>query len=107
MTLALLINRRDDILLLFQHFLAQNEAELGAFARTWAIGLRLPEKTQYHAADGRPLHMTVAEFDRAVIENTLRAVGGIVFRLEQLLATPRKTLYDTLNGYGLRPKDYR
>jgi two-component system, NtrC family, C4-dicarboxylate transport response regulator DctD len=134
LTMAPLVNRREDISLLFHHFLAQNEAELGlphregpegvwqylqthnwagnireleAFARTWAIGLNLPEKTAHHAVDARPLHVTVAEFERTVIENTLRAVGGNVLQLEQELGTPRKTLYDKLNRYGLRPKDFR
>jgi two-component system, NtrC family, C4-dicarboxylate transport response regulator DctD len=38
---------------------------------------------------------------------TLRAVGGNILRLEQSLDTPRKTLYDKLTRYGLRPKDFR
>jgi two-component system, NtrC family, C4-dicarboxylate transport response regulator DctD len=134
LAMAPLINRREDISLLFYHLLAQNETELGlphrevsegvwqylqthnwagnvrelqAFARSWAIGMNLPEKEAYHAVDGRPLHVTVAEFERTVIENTLRAVGGNVFQLEQALGTPRKTLYDKLSRYGLRPKDFR
>lgn len=134
LTMAPLINRGEDISLLFHHFLAQNESELGlphrqvpesvwqylqthhwpgnireltALARTWAIGLNLPEITAHHAVDGRPLHVTVAEFERAVIENTLRSVGGNVFQLELALGTPRKTLYDKLSRYGLRPKDFR
>jgi two-component system, NtrC family, C4-dicarboxylate transport response regulator DctD len=132
--MAPLINRREDISLLFHHFLARNETELGlphrevpegvwqylqthdwsgnvreleAFARTWAIGLNLPERTAHHAIDGRPLHVAVAEFERTVIENTLRSVGGNVLQLEQALGTPRKTLYDKLSRYGLRPKDFR
>lgn len=57
--------------------------------------------------DGRPPHLTVAEFERTVIENALRAIGGDVLGLEQALGTPRKTLYDRLKRYGLRPKDFR
>ena len=132
--MAPLARRREDIAALFRHFSVQYEAEFGlghrritddvwqhlqthewtgnvreleAFARTWAIGLPLPNKKAQSAVDGRPLHLTVAAFEQTVIENALRAVGGDVLRLEQLLSTPRKTLYDKLNRYGLRPKDFR
>jgi len=71
------------------------------------IGLHLPDKGAHIAVDGRPLHLTVAEFERTVIENALRAIGGDVLKLEQALGTPRKTLYDKLKRYGLRPKDFR
>lgn len=129
-----LANRREDIAALFHNFLTRHEADLGlshrevsdnvwqylqthdwtgnvreleAFARSWAIGLPLPDRETRSAADRRPLHLTVAEFEQTVIENALRAVGGDVVQLEQLLKTPRKTLYDKLNRYGLRPKDFR
>lgn len=132
--MAPLANRREDTAALFHNFLIRHEAELGlphrgvtddvwqylqthdwtgnvreleAFARTWAIGLPLPNKDAQSEVDGRPLHLTVAEFEQTVIENALRAVGGDVLRLEKLLGTPRKTLYDKLNRYGLRPKDFR
>jgi two-component system C4-dicarboxylate transport response regulator DctD len=132
--IAPLARRREDIAALFRHFLSQHETqlklshrgvsddvwqylqthdwrgnvrELEAFARTWAIGVNLPDEAAQLAMDGRPLHVTVAEFERTVIENALRTVGGNVFLLEQLLGTPRKTLYDKLNRYGLRPKDFR
>ena len=134
LTMAPLSGRREDIAALFRHFLSRNEAELGlphraatedvwqhlqthnwpgnvreleAFAQSWAIGLNLPEKAAQLAVDSRPLHLTVAEFERTMIENALRVVGGDVIRLEQALGTPRKTLYDKLNRYGLRPKDFR
>ena len=132
--MAPLARRREDIAALFRHFLGQHEAELGlahreatndvwqhlqthdwtgnvreleAFAQTWAIGLNLPDRETQVAVDGRPLHLIVAEFERTVLENALRAVGGNVFELEQVLSTPRKTLYDKLNRYGLQPKNFR
>lgn len=134
LTLLPLAGRREDIAALFRHCLARHEAALGlphrgvpdgvwqylqaqdwmgnvreldAFARSWAIGLSLPDNAVELAIDGRPLHLTVAEFERNVLENALRAVDGNVLRLEQSLATPRKTLYDKLNRYGLRPKVFR
>ena len=132
--MAPLANRREDIAALFHHFLSRHEGELGishrevaddvwqylqthewtgnlreleAFARSWAIGLNPPDNDAQIAMDSRPLHLTVTEFERTVIENALRAVGGDVLRLEQALVTPRKTLYDKLSRYGLRPKDFR
>lgn len=132
--MAPLANRREDIAALFQYFLSRHEGELGlshrevtdgvwqhlqthdwtgnlrelaAYAQSWAIGLNLTENEVRLAINGRPLHLTVAEFERTVIENALRAVAGDVLGLEQALSTPRKTLYDKLNRYGLRPKDFR
>jgi two-component system C4-dicarboxylate transport response regulator DctD len=84
-----------------------NVRELEAFAQSWAIGLNLPNEKAPLATDGRPLHLMVAEFERTVIENALQAVEGNIQLLEQTLGTPRKTLYDKLNRYGLRPKDFR
>lgn len=131
--MAPLANRREDIAALFHNFLTRHEAELGlthrevtddvwqylqthewtgnvreleAFARTWAIGLPLPDKATQSAVDGRTLAQTVAEFEQTVIENALRTVSGNVLRLERLLGTPRKTLYDKLNRYGIRPKEF-
>ncbi len=126
--------RREDVAGLFRHCLARHQLALGlphrgvpddvwqylqsrdwpgnireldAFARSWAIGLSLPAEGAQIPRDGRPLHETVAEFERAVIENALRAADGNVQRLEQSLGTSRKTLYDKLNRHGLRPKDFR
>lgn len=132
--LAPLTGRRDDVSALFRHFLSRHEAEFGlphravtdevwrhlqthdwpgnlreldAFARTWGIGLSLTDKEAPLAVGGRPLHLAVAEFERTVLEDALRAAGGNIVRVEQVLGTPRKTLYDKLNRYGLRPKDFR
>jgi two-component system, NtrC family, C4-dicarboxylate transport response regulator DctD len=129
-----LAKRREDIAALFHQLLAKLEAELGlphravtdgvwqylqtqtwagnvreleAFARSWAIGLPLPTSETQPVELGRSLHETVAEFERTVLESALRTVAGDVFGLEQLLRTPRKTLYDKLGRHGLRPKDYR
>jgi two-component system C4-dicarboxylate transport response regulator DctD len=129
-----LANRREDIAPLFQYFLTRQEAGLGlphrevtgdvwqhlqthewtgnvreleAFAQSWVIGLNLPNEKAPLATDSRPLHLTVAEFERTVIQNALQAVEGNIQLLEKALGTPRKTLYDKLNRYGLRPKDFR
>ena len=129
-----LAGRREDIAPLFRHCLARHEAaldlphraitdgvwqylqaqdwtgnirELDAFAQGWAIGLSLPDKSEQLATENHPLHLTIAEFERTVLENALRAASGNIIQLEQALATPRKTLYDKLNRHGLRPRDFR
>jgi two-component system, NtrC family, C4-dicarboxylate transport response regulator DctD len=134
LTMAPLADRRDDIPALFHHFLTRHESQLGlphraiadniwhhlqthdwagnlreleAFAQAWAIGLNIADHAVQRPADGCPLHVTMAEFERTVLENALRAVGGNVLQLEQTLETPRKTLYDKLQRYGLRPRDFR
>lgn len=134
LTMVPLARRREDVAVLFRHFLARHAAELGlpyrvvpedvwqylqmhdwtgnvreleGFARSWAIGLNLTGTMMQPAVVPRALHLSVGEFERSVIENALRAVDGDVIRLEQVLATPRKTLYDKLSRYGLRPKDFR
>lgn len=134
LTLAPLAERREDISALFRYFLSQHEASLGsphravndavwqylqthewpgnireldAFARSWAIGLNPPTRREELASANCPLHLTIAEFERTVLENALRAAGGNIVQLEQALATPRKTLYDKLSRYGLRPRDFR
>lgn len=126
--------RREDIAALFRHCLARHEAALGLphrpatdavwhhlqahqwtgnvreldmFARGWTIGLNLPATETAVAAHGRPLAQALAEFESTVLENALRAVGGSMAKLEQLLVTPRQTLYEKLSRYGLKPKDFR
>jgi two-component system C4-dicarboxylate transport response regulator DctD len=132
--LAPLTGRREDVSGLFRHFLSRHEAELGlphravtdgvwhhlqthdwpgnlreldAFARTWAIGFNVSDLEAQFAVGGRPLHLAVADFERTVLESALRAARGNIVQVEQSLGTPRKTLYDKLNRYGLRPRDFR
>lgn len=134
LVLAPLTGRREDVSGLFRYFLSRHEAELGlphrdvtedvwhhlqthdwpgnlreleAFARTWAIGINVPGRQAQLAQGNQALHLAVAEFEKAVLENALRAAGGNILRVEQALGTPRKTLYDKLQRYRLRPKDFR
>ena len=45
--------------------------------------------------------------ERATIEEALRATEGNVARAADLLAVPRKTLYDKLNRHGIEPERFR
>ena len=55
----------------------------------------------------RPLYQIVAEFERTVLEDALRQCRGDVVAVQQMLQTPRKTLYDKLAKHGLKPAHYR
>jgi two-component system C4-dicarboxylate transport response regulator DctD len=77
-----------------------NLAELRAFANAYLNG-QAP-------GDGRP--MTLAErmeaFERSVLEATLRRHGGKASAAAAELGLPRKTFYDRLARYALRPRDF-
>lgn len=126
--------RREDIAELFRHFVAHharaqggeppaigepqwrhiqahdwpgNLHELSTYARAFVLGLEqasaLPAPTDGH----RSLQQIMADFERTVLEDALRQCGGDMGRLQALLQTPRKTIYDKLARYQLRPGDYR
>jgi len=118
--------RRDDVPLLFAHFLARacerlggpppavddairwrllnydwpgNVRELSHYAQRVALGL---------AANGgealeepQPLPERVAAYEAHLIEETLAACGGDVRRSLEMLRIPRKTFYDKLERHGL------
>lgn len=126
--------RREDIPVLFRHFVAMyaremreeprqigeaqwrhlqahdwpgNLHELAGYARAFSLGL----SDQGEAADPggapRSLQHIVADFERAVLEDALRQCRGDMVRLQERLQTPRKTIYDKLAKYDLKPADFR
>lgn len=90
-----------------------NLHELGGFARAFVLGLTGSGTGMGTAAapalagGARPLHQIVAEFERTVLEDALRQCRGDVVAVQQMLQTPRKTLYDKLAKHGLKPARYR
>jgi two-component system C4-dicarboxylate transport response regulator DctD len=127
-----LAERREDIPLLFAHFLALASAQRGLtprpiddavrsvllqdpwpgnvrqlahFAERVALGLIEP------AAQPGPGQGGLAErldrFERSALEDALTRHGGLVAAVCEELELPRKTLYDRLARHGLRPADYR
>ena len=125
--------RRQDIPLLFAHFLVRaaaerqltapamtsrvrrvlmdhdwpgNVRELAHFAERLCLGME-------GVVDGAPapnddsLADRMVQFERELIEDALRRHRGDVAAITEALRIPRKTLYDKFVRHGLRPADFR
>lgn len=128
-------DRRDDIPLLFSHFLTRaasrfrrdvpkltasirhhlmqhdwpgNVRELAHFAERVALGLAPDETTkplQTMAAPGT-LPEKMERYERDLIRETLAAHDGDVRQTIDALGIPRKTFYDKLQRHGINRTDY-
>jgi two-component system C4-dicarboxylate transport response regulator DctD len=84
-----------------------NLHELSGFARAFVLGLSDLGASHAPLDCQRPLHEIVAEFERTVLESALRECRGDVAALQAMLQTPRKTIYDKLAKYDLKPARFR
>lgn len=127
-----LADRREDVPLLFAHFLALayarrgvsprpitdsirqrliqdpwvgNVRELANFAEQVALGLSEEEPSPESGATS--LVERVERFERAILQDALVRHNGAVSCICLDLKIPRKTLYDKLARHGLRTADYR
>lgn len=126
--------RREDIPALFRHFVALyareldqepreigevhwrrvqthswpgNLHELSNYARAFVLGLSDADPEFAPSDAPRSLQQIVADFERTVLEDTLRQCRGDMVKLQEVLQTPRKTIYDKLAKYDLRPASFR
>lgn len=127
--------RAEDIPLLFQHFLVraarrlQRDAPLvtpeltaALMAHSWpgnvrelqnaaeriALGLGLDAGGPAQPVETRTaLPARVEAFEQSVIEQELARHDGSVAATCDALALPRKTLYDKIQKYGLKPAEFR
>ena len=90
-----------------QHDWPGNLRELSSFAQAFVLGIKTLAPGPASIAEQRPLLQIVADFERVLLEDALRRARGSVPELEQSLLTPRKTLYDKLKRYNLRPQDFK
>jgi two-component system C4-dicarboxylate transport response regulator DctD len=131
-SLPTLAERRSDIAEIFRHFVLAQERELGVeageisaaewrhiqthdwpgnlrelngFARAFVLGLSSIDLPSL--AGQRSLQEVVADFERSLLEEGLRQTRGRVSDLQKALNTPRKTLYDKLARYDLKPQEFR
>ncbi|WP_336491194.1 sigma-54-dependent transcriptional regulator [Methylobacterium nigriterrae] len=127
-------DRREDVMLLFQHFLGRaaarfgrdpppvtaairdhllrhawpgNVRELDHFAERCALGFGPEARPGPEPAPGQTLAEQVDRFERGLIRDELIMAGGDVRLAAEALGTPRKTLYDKLARHGLTPTDFR
>jgi two-component system C4-dicarboxylate transport response regulator DctD len=117
--------RREDIPLLFEHFVEQAALRLGRepspikdaivqdlMARPWPGNVReLRNVAERHVlgirahdgADGRalPLSQAVEAFEKSLIGEELRRQNGNALRAAKQLAIPKSTLFDKIRKFGL------
>jgi len=127
--------RREDIPLLFGHFLLQasaryerppcsvpdgvmnelmgrawpgNVRELRNVADRLVLGLPLGESGTNHGTHPhRPLDEQMAMFERHVIEEALSRCGGRAVLASERLGLPKKTLYDKMKRLGISSEEFR
>lgn len=84
-----------------------NLHELNGYARAFVLGLSDIGMSSAPSAGGRNLQQIVADFERTVLEDALRQCRGDIGKLQELLQTPRKTIYDKLAKHNLKPSNFR
>ncbi|MBV8049261.1 MAG: sigma-54-dependent Fis family transcriptional regulator [Paludibacterium sp.] len=120
--------RREDIPLLFEHFLLQacarfdratptlepdeqalllghdwpgNVRELRNVAERFALGIRTPLLPEARGGDTPSLAQSVEDFERVLIAEALRRHDGNLSRASESLKIPKTTLFDKVRKYGL------
>ena len=123
-------DRREDIPVLFRHYVSQAAEQAGVDApaippelvsdlmrRDWpgnaralmseamrfALGLSEP----LEAETGLGLVEQMAQVEKSLLEQALQRVEGRAAEAARLLKLPRKTFYDKLTKHGLKPETYR
>ena len=127
--------RREDIPMLFGHFLLQasaryerplcsvpdgvmnelmgrpwpgNVRELRNVADRVVLGLPLGEPgTNHGSSTARSLDEQMAMFERHVIEEALSRCGGRAVLASERLGVPKKTLYDKMKRLGISTEEFR
>ncbi|EPX81635.1 sigma-54-dependent transcriptional regulator [Litoreibacter arenae] len=82
-----------------------NLPELRNFARSFALGLNVQKAASIGAE--LTLNDQMSAFEKLVLTDTLRRLGGKTADVADALGLPRKTLYDKLTKHDLKAKDFR
>ena len=125
-----LAERRDDIPVLFQHYVSQAAEQAGIdapdispdflaglMAQDWPGNARSLMSAAMRFVLGMPDEVTeagdlglgeqMAQVERSLLIAALGRQNGRASAAAQALKLPRKTFYDKLAKYGIRPEDYR
>lgn len=125
-----LAERREDIPVLFDHYVAQACEQAGLkppvitpqvvsslMSRDWPGNARalMTEAMRFALGlgeDAKPdaglgLSEQLAQVEQSILEQALRRAEGKAVEAAQALKLPRKTFYDKLSRYGIRPEDFR
>ncbi len=125
--------RKNDIPLLFAHFLSRaakrfnrdvpdldaatrrylmehnwpgNVRELAHFADRIALGVSAPAMPTRPQTDNDPLPKRLERYEETLIRETLAAHNGNVQETIEALGIPRKTFYDKMQRHGINRADY-
>lgn len=125
-----LSERPEDIPVLFRHYVAQaaeqaglvppeigDEVITGLMGRDWpgnaralmsaAMRFALGLGEEETGDTGLGLAERMAQVERSLLIEALRRAGGQARSAAEALKLPRKTFYDKLAKYGLKPEEYR
>ncbi|WP_050931804.1 sigma-54-dependent transcriptional regulator [Aestuariivita boseongensis] len=125
-----LAERPEDIPVLFRHYVSQacEQAGLappsvtpdviaGLMARDWpgnaralmseAMRFALDLQDDIAPQEGLGLAEQMAQIEQSLLEAALRRAGGRASEAAQALKLPRKTFYDKLARYGIKPEQFR
>ncbi|NJO54821.1 MAG: hypothetical protein HC829_08285 [Bacteroidales bacterium] len=75
--------------------------------RAQHLGRNVEHRVAPALAGQRPLQQIVADFEQTVLEDALRRCRGDIAQVQAMLQTPRKTIYDKLAKYDLKPARFR
>jgi len=97
-----------------------NVRELRNIAERYVITGNLPENlgdsptsnnaksiSDFTTSNGLPIGDRVGQYEKHIIEVELRAQNGSVVNTCASLGTPRKTLYDKMKKYDIKPADFK